>query len=131
MSVTDSFPRVLSILVKRFREPEQPDTAPVLPKKIYWLAMAVISVVAVAILAIALGEPPLGGGIKLTLLIDIATTLSFLSAPFLGLLIHRAMFSPDVAFGMRPGNFLRRFSLVSIVFSGLFAVYFLWLRFFS
>jgi Mn2+/Fe2+ NRAMP family transporter len=131
MSVTDSFPRVLSILVKRFREPEQPDTAPVMPKKIYWIAMAVISVVAVAILAVALGEPPLGGGIKLTLLIDIATTLSFLSAPFLGVLIHRAMFSPDVAFGMRPGNFLRRFSLVSIAFSGLFALYFLWLRFFS
>jgi Mn2+/Fe2+ NRAMP family transporter len=127
--VTDSFPRVLSILVQRFREPELPDTAPILPKRIYWAAMAVISVLALVILAVALGKPPLGGGIGLPMLIDVATTLSFLSAPVLGILIHRAMFSSDVAFGMRPGKGMQIFSLVSIIFSGLFAAYFLWLRF--
>ena len=82
-------------------------------------------------LAVALGKEPMGGGIGLGLLIDIATTLSFLSAPILGLLIHRAMFSSDVAPAMRPGPILRNFSLISIVFSGLFALYFLWLRFLS
>ncbi|MCC7508184.1 MAG: divalent metal cation transporter [Planctomycetes bacterium] len=127
--VTDSFPRVLSILVKRFQEPEQPESSPVLPKRIYWIAMGVISTLALLILAVALGEKPLGGGIQLTLLIDIATTLSFLSAPVLGVLIHRAMFSRDVPDAMRPGTFLRRASVFSIGFSALFASYFLWLRF--
>lgn len=131
MIVTDSFPRVLSILVRRFREPEEVESAPVMSRPIYWTAMAIICVLAIAILAVAMGQPPLGGGIKLPLLIDIATTLSFLSAPVLGLLIHRAIFSQDVPTEAQPGAFLRRFSLVSIGFSGAFALYFLWLRFMS
>lgn len=131
LAVTDSFPRVLSILVQRFREPEQRDSAPILPKRIYWTAMAVICGLAVLTLAHALGKPPLGGSVKLSGLIDVATTLSFLSAPFLGVLIHRAMFSADVGADMRPGGFLRGFSIFSIVFNAGFGLYFLWLRFFS
>lgn len=129
--VTDSFPRVLSILVKRFGEAEQPDSAPVIHKRLYWTAMAAICGIALLILAHALGKPPLGGGVSLGGLIDVATTLSFLSAPFLGVLIHRAMFSRDVPAEMRPGRFLQGFSLLSIAFSAGFGLYFLWLRFFS
>lgn len=131
LAVTDSFPRVLGILVSRFREPEQPLTSPVLPRRVYWSAMALICTMAVGILAFALGEESLRGGLTLPAFIDVATTLSFFSAPFLGLLIHRAMFSPDVPADMRPGRFLHAFSLISIVFNALFGLYFLWLRFLS
>ncbi len=129
--VTDSFPRVLSNLVQRFREPEQPQLTPVMPKRLYWFAMAAICTLALAILAHGLGQPPLGGGIKLGQLIDLATTLSFLSAPFLGFLIHRAMFSKDIPTEMRPGRFLQSFSMFSIAFNVVFGAYFLWLRFWS
>ncbi len=131
LSVTDSFPRVFSILILRFGSPEQPDSAPVLPKRIYWLAMAVICGLALVILAVVTGKAPMGGGVKLTTLIDIATTLSFLSAPFLGWLNHRAIFAPEILGELRPGRGMWTFSVCSQVFSAGFACYFIWLRFMS
>jgi len=127
--VTESFPRVLSILVMRFREAETTESAPALPRRLYWAALAVICVVAVVIIQAVPVAPPRPGEFSMLALIDVATTLSFLSAPVLGFLIHQAMFSSDVAPGMRPSALLRRFSQVSIGFSALFAAYFLWLRF--
>ncbi len=130
LSVTDSFPRVFAVLVERFKGPESPDNA-TLRKPIYWSAMAAIGGIAVGILMIVPATPKSPGAFSFKTLLDVATTLSFLSAPFLGVLIHRAMFSREVGADMRPGGFLRGFSIVSILFNLAVAGYFIRLQFFS
>ena len=57
-------------------------------------------------------------------LIDIATTLAFLTAPVLAWLIHRAMHSEDVPAAMKPGPGLTRYSVVCIWALTLFAVFY-------
>lgn len=131
LNVTDGFPRVLSILVLRFRDAEVPDAPAMLNRRVYWLAMAAIGMLALLILIAVPNTPAKPGGFSFAFLVQVATTLSFLSAPFIGVLSHRAMFSSDVPPHMRPSSFLRMFSLASIVFSFGFAAYFIWLRFLS
>ena len=131
LNVTDGFPRVLSMLTSRFSEPERAELPAALNKRVYWIAMGLISLVAVLILALVPNVPKTPGGFSFGMLILVATTLSFLSAPFIGLLSHRAMFAPEIAPELRPGRFLRVFSLFSIVFNVGFGTYFVWLRFLS
>ena len=57
-------------------------------------------------------------------LIDIATTLAFLTAPVLAWLIHRAMHSEDVPAAMKPGPGLTRYSVACIWALALFAVFY-------
>ncbi len=57
-------------------------------------------------------------------LIDIATTLAFLTAPVLAWLIHRAMHSEDVPAAMKPGPGLTRYSVACIWALTLFAVFY-------
>ena len=47
-------------------------------------------------------------------LIDIATTLAFLTAPVLAWLIHRSMHSNDVPAAMKPGPGLTRYSVACV-----------------
>ncbi|MBP9891674.1 MAG: divalent metal cation transporter [Planctomycetes bacterium] len=131
LNVTDGFPRVLSMLTSRFSEPERAELPAALNKRVYWIAMGLISLVAVLILALVPNVPKTPGGFSFGMLILVATTLSFLSAPFIGLLSHRAMFAPEIAPELRPGQYLRAFSLFSIVFNVGFGAYFVWLRFLS
>ena len=58
-------------------------------------------------------------------LIDIATTLAFLTAPVLAWLIHRAMHSEDVPAAMKPAPGLTRYSVACIWALTLFAVFYL------
>ena len=58
-------------------------------------------------------------------LIDIATTLAFLTAPVLAWLIHRAMHSVEVPAAMRPAPGLTRYSVACIWALTLFAVFYL------
>lgn len=131
LNVTDGFPRVLSMLTSRFSEPERAELPAAINKRVYWIAMGLISLIAVLILAVVPNTPKTPGGFSFGTLILVATTLSFLSAPFIGFLSHRAIFAADVPPEMRPSAFMRAFSLFSIVFSLGFAVYFVWLRFLS
>lgn len=59
-------------------------------------------------------------------LIDIATTLGFVTAPVLAWLIHRSMHSEDVPAAMKPAPGLTRYSLACIwaltVFAGFYLV---------
>jgi len=62
-------------------------------------------------------------------LVDLATTLSFLTAPILSALNHLAVTGPEVDPGHRPGPTLRRWSLVAILIQTAFTLGWLWLRF--
>lgn len=126
LTVVDGFPRALSVLVARFRGPETPDQAlaeMAQTRLAYWVALAVLSLGAVAVLVVFLRS--------LKTLVDLATTLSFLTAPILAWMNHRAVHAPEVPPEARPGPGLRAASWTGIVFLGAFALYYLWLRFFA
>ena len=60
-------------------------------------------------------------------LIGIATTISFLTAPVLAWLVHRAMVSDDIPEGQRIGRGLKLYSLLCIGLLTLFALGYLYL----
>lgn len=119
LTVVDGFPRALAVLVARFRGPEEEGDPLQANQRVYWVALAVLAVGSVAILELWLTS--------LAALIDVATTLSFLTAPALAWLNHRAMFSAEVPVAARPSAAMRLLSQVSIAVLSLFAVYYLYL----
>jgi Mn2+/Fe2+ NRAMP family transporter len=120
LTVLDGFPRALSALTARFAGPES-ELEPTGQGRAYWIAMALLGGGAVLLLALFLTS--------LKGLVDVATTLSFLTAPILSAMNHRAIFAAEVPLEARPRPWLRLLSLASIAFSGLFAAYYLFLRY--
>jgi apolipoprotein N-acyltransferase len=64
-----------------------------------------------------------------TQFIDLTAVATFLLAPFLALLNHRAVFGPDVPLDQQPTAYLRLWSWIGILFLGAFALLYLWMRF--
>ncbi len=120
LTVVDGFPRAIAVLFDRFRGAEEPgETARADRSRIYWAALAVLFAGSLIILAFFAHSMPA--------LVDLATTLSFLSAPVLSLLNHRAVLGPEVAPESRPRPWLVWASVLGIAFQALFALYFLYL----
>ncbi len=123
LAVLDGFPRALAVLMTRFVRDETDDDHDldsVLARRGYFGWMAVL--IAGAILIILELRESLPG------LVDVATTLSFLTAPMLATLNHRAIMSDSVSPEHRPSPALRAWSLVGIALMSLFAVLYLVLR---
>jgi Mn2+/Fe2+ NRAMP family transporter len=124
LTVVDGFPRAVATLVLRFRGPERPGhgefETPV-SRRAYWVSMAVICGGAMALLALLLES--LAG------FVDVATTLSFLTAPLLAVLNHRAIHSDAVPAEARPKPWLTALSWVGIVSLTGFAAFYVYLLF--
>lgn len=120
LTVIDGFPRALATLVARFQEPEIPDIPSAISRHAYWIALIVLGLGSIGIVAFLLSS--------LVSLVDLATTLSFLTAPMLAWLNHRAIQGEEVPPEGRPGSAMIAYSWAGIVFSIIFAVYFLWIR---
>jgi Mn2+/Fe2+ NRAMP family transporter len=122
LTVVDGFPRALSVLADRFRSDELASEATGDgDRRVYWGAVAVLFVGSLAVLHFALRS--LGD------MVDLATTLSFLTAPLLSLLNHRAITGDEVPEEGRPSKGLLLASWVGIVAQTAFALYYLALRF--
>lgn len=117
LTCTDAFPRVLSRLTgivfpARFESGQK-------PRWLYWVWMAVVIGGAMLLLTV------LKGG--LTFMVDVATTLSFLTAPVLGYLNLRVVTSPHMPAESQPGKGLRWLAYSGIVFGlALAVVYVVW-----
>ncbi|MEC8022296.1 MAG: divalent metal cation transporter [Myxococcota bacterium] len=122
LTVTDGFPRAVSTLVARFRSEERPGSVQGADRA-YWVVLAVLMFGAAAVIGWLLTS--------LKLLVDVATTLSFLTAPILSFLNHRAVLGEEVTTDKRPGAWLLALSTLSIIVQAVFAVYWMWLKFFS
>jgi Mn2+/Fe2+ NRAMP family transporter len=123
LTVVDGFPRALTVLVQRLRSEESPrgtleqdDQA----RHVYWSMLVLLAVGAVVVLWLFLSSLPA--------MVDLATTLSFLTAPVLAWLNHRAVLAPEVPLELRPRPALRAMSWTGIVALGSFAAYYLWLQ---
>ncbi len=124
LTVVDGFPRALAVLVARFRGPEQEggaDQDRQDNRLVYWAALAVLAIGSIVILHQFLKD--------MKRLVDVATILSFLTAPLLAWLNHRAVTSADVPPEHRPAPWLVVSSWAGIAFLGGFAAYFLYLRY--
>jgi Mn2+/Fe2+ NRAMP family transporter len=124
LTVLDGFPRALSVLFERFREPETPfderTSAPKSRRGPYWVAMLALAGGSLGVLAFALSS--------LKAMVDLATTLSFLTAPILSLLNHRAMTQTPFSGEGQPSPLLLRASLAGLAIQGAFALCYLWLK---
>ncbi len=65
---------------------------------------------------------------EMRLLVDIATTLSFITAPILGYLNYRAVTGSHVPESFRPGKWLRALSISGLIILTAFALYFIYTR---
>lgn len=61
-------------------------------------------------------------------LVDVATTVSFITAPIFALLNHLAMFGPQVSEDKRPSEKMRIWSLAGIGSLGLFTLFYIVMR---
>lgn len=127
VTVIDAFPRVIAALVVQLRlafssEKEPPAGVPLEgDRRIYRATFVVLSAGSMGIL--------IWGMSSFTALVDLATTLSFLTAPLLAFFNHRAMHAPEVPRALQPGAAMTAWSWVAIVLQAAFAVYFLWFKF--
>lgn len=73
----------------------------------------------------------LGNHLKsMAAMVDLATTMSFLTAPVLAMFNYMAVSGKHMPPHARPGTALRYLSLLGLVFLYLFAAYFVYVRFF-
>ncbi|MEZ4273376.1 MAG: divalent metal cation transporter, partial [Myxococcota bacterium] len=97
LTVVDGFPRVINRLLLCYRQPETPDMPALSHGRSYWFALTIVGIGSLIIVALI----PANG---FRILIDLATTLSFLASPALALLNHRAVTSDAIAAQHRPGR---------------------------
>lgn len=123
LTVVDGFPRALNALRERWRGPEQPgDDAIARPDPLtYWIAAAVIAAGSLIILRFYLT--------RFKQLIDLATTISFFTAPVLAVLNHRAVTGDEVPAEHRPSRSMIAFSWACIGALSLLALWWLYVRY--
>jgi Mn2+/Fe2+ NRAMP family transporter len=124
LTVVDGFPRALSVLAGRLRGPEDPAAwkqEADATRRAYWVSLVAIGVGSIVVLFFMLKS--------LKAMVDLATTASFLTAPVLAWLNHRAVHSADVPAHLRPAPWLTTMSWLGVTFLGSFAAYYLYLRF--
>ena len=122
VTVTDGFPRAIACLIRRLRSPEETGED-VTDGAAYRISVIVLVIGALIVLIGFLGK---GSFMDL---VDLATGLSFVTAPVLAFLNHRAVLSPDIASKDRPSQRMVIYSWVGIVFLSGFCVAFFILKF--
>jgi Mn2+/Fe2+ NRAMP family transporter len=107
--------------VSRFNGPELPGSVSPINNSVYWISLVVLGLGSIAIVGFMLRS--------LVALVDLATVLSFLTAPFLAWLNHKVILAEEMPKAHRPGPAMVAYSWAGIIFSTAFALYFLWVRF--
>lgn len=129
LAVTDAYPRVLMAILRTLREDshgaQDMEPGPRGERGLDWwgyrIGLLVVASGALTLIWLA--------GDQFTRFVDIATTLSFLSAPILAWITFRAVMSPDVPTEARPGRGLRALAWAGIVFLAGFSLAWLVWRF--
>jgi Mn2+/Fe2+ NRAMP family transporter len=113
LAVSDGFPRVLGRMRGLLTRRESPEASG------YWIALAVLMLGALGLIVYLRS--------RFTTLIDLATTLSFLTAPVLGYLNYRAVLAATGTGDLAPPRWWRVLAWAGMAFlSGLGVVYLSW-----
>ncbi len=118
LTVLDAYPRAITPVVEALSKSKFSPQKSLIFQYI-WMAILIIG----SVLLISVFSS------KMKILVDIATTLSFITAPVLGLLNLKAMTGKEVGKKYRPSKAMVIFSWIGIAVLSFFALYFLWLRF--
>lgn len=117
LTVLDAYPRVLNPVVDALgKKPVEAQTK----SRLNYLWMLLLVVGAVVIIARFAGQ--------MKLLVDVATTLSFITAPVLGYLNLKAMLGKNVEKEYRPSKGMLILSWIGIVLLSGFALYYLLMK---
>ena len=115
LTVIDAYPRVL-----------QPSTTTLIPKwkpgkrehgMIYWMWIVIVTAGALILLRYF--------ATSMRLMVDVATTLSFITAPVLAFMNYRVITSKHVPEDARPGFWLRLWAWAGIIFLGIFTLFYI------
>lgn len=125
LAVSDGFPRVLARLAAVRTDGGTAGQTPSDPLRGrrggYWLALALLMVGALGFI-VYLRQ-------RFTALIDLATTLSFLTAPVIGYLNLRAVSSAEIPPELRPPWWWRSLAWVALALLAALGLVYLWSRF--
>lgn len=110
ITVVDGFPRALERSIVNLRRGHHDEAGVPNAGRIYWLSLAALAAVTILVLAVFVGN--------LTTMVDVATIISFLTAPALGYLNLKAVTSADVAPEHRPGRGMLALSWVGLILLG-------------
>lgn len=120
LTCTDAFPRVMRRLTTTF----VPSLEPKGPREtLYWGWMLFVVAGALSLLTVFKAG--------LTVMVDVATTLSFLTAPILGWLNYRVVTGPSMPAGTTPPSWMRILSWTGIAFGTALGILFVAWRFTS
>lgn len=117
LTVLDAYPRVLTPVYEIFTQQE---VSKKLGQRLLLIWISVLILGSVLLISVFTDQ--------MKLLVDIATTLSFITAPVLGLLNLKAITGKQVPDEYKPSRFMRTFSWFGILVLSAFALYFLWLK---
>lgn len=117
LTVTDAFPRALERTFEVLGSGGDPDRGQRPRAWLYWGSMVVL--VAGALLLMSVFRRSLTG------MVDLATTLSFLTAPILGYFNYRAVTGAHMPKGTTPPGWLRALTWIGLAFGTGFAAAFL------
>lgn len=117
LTVVDGFPRVIARTVDVIRTAETQSGHYGDTGTVYQIAGLVLGVLTVIVVALFAGS--------LTVMIDFATIVSFMTGPILGYLNLRAVTGPNVATQYQPGRTLMVLSYSGIVLLGGTAIFYL------
>ncbi|MEM1103508.1 MAG: divalent metal cation transporter [Pseudomonadota bacterium] len=122
LTAIDAWPRTMAGVALIIRSPDgegAEEIAHAAKSIYYWGGMALLLIGTTIILQFLMNA--------FSTLIDIATTVSFLTAPIFALLNHRAMFGAHVPLSNRPGAGLRLWSIGGVAVLGSFALFYCWI----
>lgn len=121
LTILDGYPRSIAILILRFQHAENPDIKDddQAMRPVYITSMIVLIAGALLIQIFFITS--------FTALIALATTISFITAPVLAWLIHKAMISSQIPLQQRPGRFLQAYSVACICVLACFALLYIYL----
>lgn len=117
LTVIDAYPRVLRPITTGFLPGWKPGSTG--KQAIYWTWIIIVVSGTLVLLQYFASS--------MTFMVDVATTLSFITAPVLAVMNYRVITSRHVPANARPGMGLRIWSWTGIVFLGVFTLfYILW-----
>jgi predicted PurR-regulated permease PerM len=125
LTVVDGFPRALATRVARFHGAESPQGLEVesgAARRNYWIFALLLGVGSVGLLSAFPAS-------AFKMLVDVATTLSFLTAPVLAWLNHRAVLGAEIPEAKRPPGWLLVMSQICVLVLAAFALFYLFVRF--
>lgn len=124
LAIMDAFPRTLSLLHRRLSYvSEREDSYKLKETSPFYIGVLIFMVISAAVTYQYFVT-------SMTALIDFAATTAFLTAPLIAILNYRAITSAQVPLNIQPNSYFKYYSLSCILLMSLFAVGYLYLRFY-